>query len=143
MVGLNVDVIVCSSGLVTRAAKEATTSIPLVMVGSSSPVESGLGVTLFHAKSQPNDLTPAFAALARERADAIFAASTPSNFTYRRTIAEFAARNRLPASYPYREPVDDGGLMSYGPSQADLFRRAAGYVDKILKGAKPADLPVE
>jgi putative ABC transport system substrate-binding protein len=104
-----------------------------------------LGVTLFHAESQiqPPDLTPAFAAVTRERADAIFAASTTSNFTYRRTIAEFAAKNRLPASYAYREAVDDGGLMSYGPSRVELYRRAAGYVDKILKGAKPADLPVE
>ena len=57
-----------------------------------------LGVTLFHAESQPPDLTPAFAAVTRERADAIFAAHTPSNYTYRRTIAEFAAKNRLPTS---------------------------------------------
>ena len=62
---------------------------------------------------------------------------------YRRTIAGFAAKNRLPATYSFRETVDDGGLMSYWPSQAHVWRRAAEYLDKILKGAKHADLPVE
>jgi len=64
-------------------------------------------------------------------------------FTERRRLVDLAAKNRLPAVYPWREGVDAGGLMSYGPNVADLFRRAATYVDKILKGAKPADLPVE
>jgi putative ABC transport system substrate-binding protein len=61
----------------------------------------------------------------------------------RNRIAELAIRNRLPSAYPMSEFVDAGGLMSYAPNIADNFRRAAGYVDKILKGAKPADLPVE
>ena len=61
----------------------------------------------------------------------------------RARIVDFAARNRLPAVYPYRELVDAGGLMSFGPNYADMHRRAATYVDKILKGAKPGDLPVE
>ena len=58
-------------------------------------------------------------------------------------IVSFAAKSRLPAMYPYTEAVDAGGLMSYGPNRPDLFRRAATYVDKIFKGANPADLPVE
>ena len=61
----------------------------------------------------------------------------------RKEIAELAVKNRLPAIYPFPEFVEDGGLMSYGVSFTDLFRRAATYVDKILKGAKPAELPIE
>ena len=64
-------------------------------------------------------------------------------FNERRRLVDLAAKNRLPAVYPQREWVDAGGLMAYGPNLADVFRRAATYVDKILKGAKPADLPVE
>jgi putative ABC transport system substrate-binding protein len=61
----------------------------------------------------------------------------------RRRLVDLAAKNRLPVVYPWREAVDAGGLMSYGANLADLFRRAATYVDKILKGANPGDLPVE
>ena len=64
-------------------------------------------------------------------------------FTERRRLVDLAAKNRLPAVYLQREFVEAGGLMAYGPSLADLFRRAATYVDKILKGAKPGALPVE
>jgi putative ABC transport system substrate-binding protein len=64
-------------------------------------------------------------------------------FSERKRLVDLAAKNRLPAVYPWREGVDAGGLMAYGPNVADLFRRAATYVDKILKGAKPGDLPVE
>ena len=64
-------------------------------------------------------------------------------FTERRRLVDLAAKNRLPAVYSWRDFVDVGGLMSYGPNLADLLRRAATYVDKILKGTKPGDLPVE
>ena len=64
-------------------------------------------------------------------------------FSERQRLAELAAQYRLPAVYPWREPVDAGGLLAYGPNLPDLLRRAAGYVDRILKGADPAELPVE
>ena len=91
----------------------------------------------------PDDLERAFDAATRERAEAIHVYGDPLTFIHRARIAELAARSRLPALYLFRENVEAGGLMSYGPSQPDIFRRAAGYVDKILKGAKRADLPVE
>ena len=79
----------------------------------------------------------------KERPQALFELPDPLVFLNRGLIAEFAAKHRLPAMYSFREYVDAGGLMSYGTSFSDLFRRAATYVDKILKGRSPADLPVE
>jgi len=91
----------------------------------------------------PNEFDSAFAAMAKERVGALLVVAD-SMFVFHRTrLADLAARSRLPAAYGWREHVEAGGLMSYGPSLRDLFRRAATYVDKILKGAKPADLPVE
>ena len=90
------------------------------------------------------DLDRAFSAVTIERAQAlVLPAVNPVAFANRGQIASFAQRNRLPSMYPTKEYVDAGGLMSYGPSLPDMYRRAAIYVDKILKGAKPADLPVE
>jgi putative ABC transport system substrate-binding protein len=90
-----------------------------------------------------DDFDVAFAAARRERPDGLVAVEDPLTVTHRKIIADFAAKDRLPAVYGLREFVAAGGLMSYGANLADLFQRAAGYVDKILKGAKPADLPVE
>jgi putative ABC transport system substrate-binding protein len=89
------------------------------------------------------DYEAALAVVTRERPDALFAAAGGPGFAYRQVLVEFAAKNRLPAVAPYREFPVAGGLMSYGPSLTDLYRRAAGYVAKILTGAKPADLPIE
>jgi putative ABC transport system substrate-binding protein len=89
------------------------------------------------------DIEPAFRAASRERANAILLLGNPVATTYRKRVIELAAKNRLPAVYDRPEFVEDGGLMTYAVSQNDLYRRAATYVDKILKGAKPADLPVE
>lgn len=204
---LKPDVIVSASPGITRAAKDATVSVPIVMAGNSAPVEAGLvaslgrpggnvtgltfdagaeiegkrlqllkevapgvsrvafvgsesnwesagrkhiratahtlGLNLFLAASKGNDFAPAFATVNRERADAMFAATETGTFHNRRHIIEFAAESRRPASYGHRESVLDGGLMSYGMKATEVYRGAATYVDKILKGARPGDLPVE
>jgi putative ABC transport system substrate-binding protein len=90
-----------------------------------------------------NDFDSAFEAALRERARALIASPEPLINTHLKRIVEFAAKNRLPAMYAGPEVVDAGGLMSYAPDYTYQYRRAATYVDKILKGAKPADLPVE
>jgi ABC-type uncharacterized transport system substrate-binding protein len=92
---------------------------------------------------RPQDFDQALAALPREHADALLTLADPLTLFHRDRIIEAAAKNRLPAMYELQEFVEAGGLMSYGPSILDNFRRAATYVDKILKGAKPGDLPVE
>jgi putative ABC transport system substrate-binding protein len=91
----------------------------------------------------PAGFEPAFADAARQRANALLVLRNAFNQTHLTRIVTLAARSRLPAMYPLMEYVDGGGLMSYGVNTVDLNRRAAIYVDKILKGAKPADLPVE
>ncbi|WP_314960106.1 ABC transporter substrate-binding protein [Bradyrhizobium cosmicum] len=91
----------------------------------------------------PGDLDGAFLKITREHADAVILLPSPMLYAEHKRIVELAATNRLPAMYAAREFVEDGGLMSYGASQQNLFRHAAMYLDKILKGASPADLPVE
>ena len=91
----------------------------------------------------PADLDRAFSDMTRARADALMVLGSSMFVIERRSLVALAAKHRLPAAYSARESVDAGGLMSYGPNLADSFRRAATYVDKILKGAKPGDLPVE
>ena len=207
LVRLKVDVIVTAGGApVAQAAKEATSTIPIVFSGIGDAVAAGIVASLakpggnitgvsflgpelagkrlellretvpkvsriaflwdpgmgslalkpievaarelavqlqsIEARS-PNDFEGAFRAATRERAGALSVATHPI-FTQNRTrIVELAAKNRLPAIYGWKEFVDNGGLMSYGVSLPDLYRRAATYVDKILKGRKPAELPVE
>jgi putative ABC transport system substrate-binding protein len=211
LVQLRVDVIVVISTSPARAAKQATSIIPIVVGGMADPVGdeliaslarpggnitgntflgpeliakrfellkdaiSGLSrvAALWHpvaygkrtmegmlretetaaqaAKLQlqlvpalgPGDLDGAFVTMTRERADAVIQLPSPMLFGEHKRIVELAAKSRLPAMYAAREFVAGGGLMSYGASQAGLFRRAATYVDRILKGANPADLPVE
>lgn len=204
---LKPDVIVCSSNPITRAAKDATTSIPIVMAGNIAPVKSGLvkslahpggnvtglsygvgpeveakrlmllreavpgisrvafvgsdfiwekavtkhlrktaraiGLQMFHAMFKGHDVEPALAAVAEQHAEAMFVATEVSTYHKRRRIIEFAAEAHLPASYGHQAAVEDGGLMSYSMKATDVYRRAAFYVDKILRGTRPADLPVE
>jgi len=103
-----------------------------------------LGVRLQVVEARgPEDFDRAFLDMTRARAGALTVLGGAMLFTERRRLVDLAAKHRLPAVYSWREFVDAGGLMSYGPDLADSLRRAATYVDKILKGAKPADLPVE
>jgi putative ABC transport system substrate-binding protein len=107
-------------------------------------VANALGVKLQSLEVRSlNDFESAFGRAKREGAQALI--TTPHSLitTQQRQVVDFAAKNRLPAMYPASEFVEAGGLMSYGPNYTDNWRRAADFVDKILKGAKPADLPVE
>lgn len=206
LVHLKVEVIVTAGPSATRAAKQATTTIPIVMAQDSDPVASGLVASLarpggsitglsrlspelsgkqlellketvptlsqlavFENSTQPgnrqslnevelaagalgvqlqtlnisgpNDIQTSFRAASRRRANGLLVLSSPVLFAQRIEVVELAAKNRLPATYFALEFAEDGGLMSYGPSITDLFRRAATYVDKILKGAKPPICP--
>jgi putative ABC transport system substrate-binding protein len=208
LVRLKVDVIVTGGGGNTRAAKEATNTIPIVMTQDSDPVANGFVASLarpggnitglsnfapeisgkqlellkdvvpklsrvavfgtstgtttalslkevepaagaFGVKLQildisgPKDIETAFRAAGEGRAGAILVLPGSIFNSNRTQIAKLAVKSRLPAIYSHSEYVVDGGLMTYSASQRDLDRRAATYVDKILKGAKPADLPVE
>jgi putative ABC transport system substrate-binding protein len=207
LVRLKVDVFVTAGPTDTRAAKEATSTIPIVMAQDSDPVGNGfvaslarpggnitglsrlapelsgkqmeilketvprlsrvvvlgnltepgnaqslreveLAATTYGVKLQYldipalQDIESAFQGARKGRADAVLMLTSPV-LTYRKQIADLAVKSRLPAIYDRQEFVDAGGLMSYGVRISDLDRRAAAYVDKILKGAKPADLPVE
>lgn len=205
LVRLNVDVIVTPTYPVIRAAKQATGTIPIVMVIVHDPVVAGLvasfprpggnvtGLSCFGSElsgkllellkeavprvsrvavlsnpanpsafremetaarklgiqlrrvevRDPKDLVSAFSIMTKERVDGVIVEHDAMLFGQRKRITELAVNSRLPTVFEYREHVEAGGLISYGPSYTDLFRRAATYVDKILKGAKPADLPVE
>ncbi len=115
-----------------------------IMSEETEAATRALAVRLQRVEARsPNDLVGAFSAMTAGRAGALLLWTSPMFFAERRRIVDLAVKNRLPAVYPWREAVDAGGLMGYGPSAPDLFRRAATYVDKILKGAKPADLPIE
>ena len=97
----------------------------------------------FVSARTPEEFGPAFSAVSRAHAQALYVFEDPVFFTHRMTLLKLALKARLPVLYGERNFPDAGALMSYGPNMEDLFRRSAGYVDKILKGAKPGDLPVE
>ena len=120
---------------------------PAVMqerIKSWDATAQGLGMQLQIVEARdPAEFERAFSDMARARMGAVTVPSTPVFDAALRRLIELAAKHRLPAVYTFKHYVDAGGLMSYGPDIADLFRRAATYVDKILKGARPGDLPVE
>jgi putative ABC transport system substrate-binding protein len=116
---------------------------PLIMSSVKAAAQSlGLQLQLLEAR-EPGEFDGAFAAMAKERAGALLLPGDPMHFLHRARLADLALKGRLPSMSTQWQWVEAGGLMSYGPSLPDLYRRAATYVDKILKGAKPADLPIE
>ncbi len=205
----NVDLIVAPAGSAAVAAKQATSSIPIVMIFPSDPVQLGLvanlrrpggnvtgttftpdaeifgkqleilnaalprasrvavlwnpadasfevqakavdvaarslGLRLQHVEALgPEQFERAFTAMARERAEALVVSASSTFLAHRSLLAELALRGRLPTMMSFREMVEAGGLMAYAVNMADFVGRSAVYVDKILRGAKPADLPVE
>jgi putative ABC transport system substrate-binding protein len=211
LVRLRMDIIVAGGGSAIRAAKETTSTIPIVMRAGSDPVESGLVASLAHpggnitglasinlgligkrlelllevvpgiqrlaalaaqadparfmatdeyqemeaaaravgVKLQilwapsPNAIDNAFSAMAKARPQALIVIPSPRYLEHLERILKYAAKNGIPSIYPHSLFVENGGLMSYGADFADEYRRLAIYVDKILKGARPADLPVE
>jgi len=208
LVGLKVDVIVSPGPTATRAFKEATSTIPIVMAQDTDPVGSGFVASLARpggnitglATLAPEmggkqlellkeivpklsrmavignstipgdaqalretvlaagayeiylryldvmdtkDLEATFRVAAKGRADGLLVLGNPYLNAQRKQVVDLAVKHRLPATYTRPEYIDAGGLMYYGTNYPDLFRRAAYYVDKILKGAKPADLPIE
>ena len=108
-----------------------------------SGADVSASASTFVPAERPEDLDQAFATVARARADALMVSLGPFLFDEAPRIARFALEHRLPAVFPWRRAVEAGGLLSYGPDVGQLFRQLAAYVDKILKGAKPAELPIE
>jgi putative ABC transport system substrate-binding protein len=115
-----------------------------VMLEETAAAARAAGLKLQRLEAQdPKDLDGPFAALFRERIGGLIVLPSPMFLSEHRRVVALAARNRLPGMFFSREFVEAGGLMSYGPNLLELWRRAAVYVDKILKGAKPSELPVE
>ena len=127
-------------GILSDTGSAAT--VPMLKETQEVARALGLRVQVIEVRS-PNDFDSAFTAVKKERVDALNVLNSAVFNAHRKTIVEFATKNRLPAIYGDSNFIDAGGLTAYGPHIADVYRRAATYVDKILKGAKPADLPVE
>jgi putative ABC transport system substrate-binding protein len=130
----------------SRVAVLSNLSNPIIppLLRETEAAARALGVQLQVVEVRgPTELDSAFSVITRDRAGALVVLPDGIFQNERRRIAALAAKGRLPAMYAWREAVDAGGLMAYGASLPDIFRRAAVYVDKILKGTKPADLPVE
>ena len=120
-------------------ARQAMTMIPPIEAGARS---LGLSITRLEVRGV-DEIEPAFAVALRERVDTVMPVSSALFDAEKQRLVNLAAKHRLPTMYEHRAFPQVGGLMSYGPDIHEVFRRAAGYVDKILRGAKPADLPVE
>jgi putative ABC transport system substrate-binding protein len=121
----------------------ASPSLPLTIANIKAAARSlGIQLQLLEAR-EPSEFDRAFAAMASGRAEALLLTGDPMFFLHRERLARLALKGRLPSMSTQEQWVDAGGLVSYGPSLPDTCRRAATYVDKVLRGSRPADLPVE
>ena len=122
----------------------AANPYPAVVLQQTKEAAPALGIEILSFEVRgPADIAGALESVMRQRPNALITVEDPLTFNERDYIVEFTARNRLPAMYGLREFVVAGGLIAYGANLADLLRRSAGYVDKILRGAKPGDLPIQ
>jgi putative ABC transport system substrate-binding protein len=120
------------------------TGTPYSLSKSIQAAAQGTKVTILLVEARtPQEIERAFATMTRQNAGAVIVSSDGFFIQQQRQIVDLALKHRLPSIYPRKAFVETGGLMSYGPNTVDFYRRAATYVDKIFKGAKPADLPVE
>jgi putative ABC transport system substrate-binding protein len=118
-------------------------SQPLTVRNIKAAAQSlGLQLLLVDARG-PEEFDRAFATMTKERVGALFVVTDPAYIPHRKRLIELTRKNRLPSIFTQRADVEAGGLMSYGPNFPDMYRRAAAFVDKILKGARPADMPIE
>ena len=123
---------------------DAANPYPAIVFKETQAAGQSLGIEIQSLEVRgPDDFDGAFDAMRKRRPDALMTVEDPLTFDYRRRIADFALVEQLPSIFGISEDVAAGGLMSYGANVPGLFRRAAGYVDKILRGAEPADLPVQ
>jgi putative ABC transport system substrate-binding protein len=129
---------------VSRVAALMDSASPRMSLDATLAASRPLGIHIQVLEVQgPNELDTAMTTAKKNRTEAMSVLASPTLFVHRKAVVTLAAKHRLPTIYQFREFVEEGGLMSYGANIADMYRRAATYVDKILKGAKPADLPVE
>jgi ABC-type uncharacterized transport system substrate-binding protein len=143
LVRSKIDVMVMDSTIGTEVAKRATSTIPIVMALVIDPVGSGLVDSLAHPGGNVTGLSRAFSDVTRAYAQALYLMDDPILFAHRAILLKLASAARLPIIGDLRRFPEAGALVSYGPDSYDLFRRSATYVDRILRGSKPADLPVE
>jgi putative tryptophan/tyrosine transport system substrate-binding protein len=125
--------------------RDPTNPVSIGQLAAIQAMAPSFGVELspLNARAPDDDIERAVSTFARSSNGGLIVVTGSQAATHRELIVALAARHRLPAVYPYRYNVTSGGLISYGPDEIDQFRRAAGYVDRILKGEKPADLPVQ
>jgi len=122
----------------------AANSVNSIVLRDVEATARAIGLALHPQQvREPKDFEPAFIAITQERPDGLLVLADALLYQYKNQIVDFTNRTQLPAVFPFREFTELGGLMSYGPNLPDMFRMGASYVDKILKGAKPADLPIE